>query len=193
MLNAVVQAKSLYKNALYVFNSNRSEVNRLNLMNYKSMYKRIVKRKRRMYEQCKIKEIERLRHSKPRDFWRLFKNTKDKSSSNVSVNDFHDYFASLQNEIFTVVNEEAETFCDTHEFDNVNCRYDELDKPIVVDEVIKAVKSLKRDKAFDNDHFLNEYFIESVDILSSHLVDTFNAILESSYFSKEWSKDSACL
>ena len=74
---------------------------------------------------------------------RLFKNTKDKSSSNVSVHDFHGYFASIENEILTVVNEEAETFCDTHEFDNVNCRYDELDKPMVVDEVIKAVKSLK--------------------------------------------------
>ena len=32
-------------------------------MNYESMYKRIVKRKRRMYEQCEIKKKEPLRHS----------------------------------------------------------------------------------------------------------------------------------
>ena len=51
-----------YIRTQWYFNSNRREVNRLNLLNYKSINKRIVKLKRRMYEQCKIKKIEWLRH-----------------------------------------------------------------------------------------------------------------------------------
>jgi uncharacterized protein YlzI (FlbEa/FlbD family) len=40
-----------------------------------------------------------------------------------------------------------------------------LDQPITVNEIINAVNSLKRDKACGNDFLLNEYFIESIDIL----------------------------
>ena len=35
--------------------------------------------------------------------------------------------------------------------------YDELDKPVVIDEIIKAVKSPQRDNAFGNGHLSNEY------------------------------------
>ena len=48
--------------------------------------------------------------------------------------------------------------------------------------------SLKTNKSFANDQLLNEYFIESLDILSSHLVDIFNAILNSGYFPNQWSE-----
>ena len=34
--------------------------------------------------------------------------------------------------------------------------YDELDKPVVIDEIVKAVKSPQRDKAFGNGHLSNE-------------------------------------
>lgn len=39
------------------------------------------------------------------------------------------------------------------------------------------IKSLKREKEFGSDELLNEYFIESVDILSLRMVDLFNVIL----------------
>ena len=37
------------------------------------------------------------------------------------------------------------------------------------------------------DNLINEYFIECYDILSSHLVDIFNAILDTGHFPAEWS------
>ena len=47
---------------------------------------------------------------------------------------------------------------------------------------MKVVQKLKRNKVFAGDQLLNEYFIESLDILSGHLVDLFNAILNSDNF-----------
>jgi hypothetical protein len=68
----------------------------------------------------------------------------------------------------------------------MDCRFEELDKTITVQEIYSAVKELKRGKAFGSDFILNEYLIESVDILGSHICDVFNAILDSGYFPDKW-------
>ena len=47
---------------------------------------------------------------------------------------------------------------------------------------------LKRNKAYAGDQLLNEYFIETCAILSSHLVDIFNSILDAGYFPDSWSE-----
>jgi len=57
-----------------------------------------------------------------------------------------------------------------------------------VQEIESVISTLKRQKAFAGDMLINEYFIESMDILASHLVDIFNAILNSGYFPSNWSK-----
>ena len=36
------------------------------------------------------------------------------------------------------------------------------------------------------DHIMNEYILESIDIIGSHLCDIFNAILSSGYFPEKW-------
>ena len=58
------------------------------------------------------------------------------------------------------------------------------DKSITLEEIEVVTKALKRSKSFAGDQLLNEYFIESFDILSGHLVDVFNAILNSGFFSE---------
>ena len=63
-----------------------------------------------------------------------------------------------------------------------------MDKPITVFEIETVIRSLKRNKAAAGDQLLNEYFIESADILSGHLVDLFNAILNSGFFPSQWSE-----
>lgn len=83
---------------------------------------------------------------------------------------------------------ESEEFCHNYDFESTDCNFDELDKPITVDEVEVVIRYLKRNKSFSSDQMLNEYFIESFDILSGHLVDIFNAILNSGFFPTQWSE-----
>ena len=47
---------------------------------------------------------------------------------------------------------------------------------------------LKRNKAAGSDLLVNEYFVEANDIIASHLVDLFNAILDSGYFPEKWTE-----
>jgi hypothetical protein len=79
-------------------------------------------------------------------------------------------------------------FSNTHDFNDIDNGDILLDQPITVNEIINAVKSLKRGKACGNDFLLNEYFIESIDILSSHLCDIFNCILDSGHFPDSWTE-----
>ena len=61
-------------------------------------------------------------------------------------------------------------------------------EPITVDEVEVVIPYFKRNKSFSGDYLLNEYFLESFDILSGHIVDIFNAILNSGFFPTPWSE-----
>ena len=74
--------------------------------------------------------------------------------------------------------------------DHEECYNDDspLNSPITVNEILEAVKTLKRGKSCGNDFLLNDYFIESIDILSGHLCDIFNAILNSGFFPEEWTE-----
>ena len=65
-----------------------------------------------------------------------------------------------------------------NDFDDISPGDDDLDRRISVQEIENACKLLKRGKAYDTDLILNEYLIESCNILSSHLCDIFNAVLD---------------
>ena len=133
-----------------------------------------------------MKEIERLKKCKPKEFWKYFKSKPISDNAGISINTFKEYFANLSNDLSNCYNEEAEYFCRQHDFNNLSSFNTELDQPITVSEIRCAVKSLKRNKTPGNDQLLNEYFVECIDILASHLCDIFNGILNSGYYPASW-------
>ena len=78
-----------------------------------------------------------------------------------------------------------EDFCFNHDFNTFDLN-DESDCPVSHDEILKAVKMLKANKAPGIDCLLNEYFIECIDILSPYICDIFNAILDLGHFPDKW-------
>ena len=184
--NECTQYRNVYLESLRVFNRYKSTGNRELLCDNKKKYKDLCRKKKRCYENKKFNQIENLRKRKPKDFWKFFKKKSSHNVSSVSLEEFHEYFSTLGDDIFQCENDEAEMFCSTNNFDDDNCCFDELDSPISCQEVLQAVKKLKAGKSPGCDCLLNEYFIESCDILVSHLCDIFNAILSSGYFPDKW-------
>ncbi len=128
-----------------------------------------------------------MKKSKSIDFWKYITKTKrDHVDVALRLDDFYRFFSNLEQDIFQSSNETVETFCTNHDF-NADADYNgELDFPISVDEVTKAIKRLKRNKAYGIDCLLNEYFIECSDILSPYICKIFNAILVSGVFPESW-------
>ena len=56
-------------------------------------------------------------------------------------------------------------FGNNYDFDYVDDFSPELDEPVTIAEVQKAIQSLKRGKSVDNDFLMNGCFLESSDIL----------------------------
>ena len=108
------------------------------------------------------------------------------SSNNLSSDDFFNYFSSLESKIYQCENEETENFNLSHEFDDLSYFCPELDSRITQSEILAAAKGLQAGKAYGNDDMLNEYFIETIDIIAPHLCDIFNSILDSGIFPKKW-------
>ena len=84
------------------------------------------------------------------------------------------YFCVLNSNIPSIVNNEANAFCNNHNFNEDDCIFEELDSPITASEILSVIRNLKKNKSYAGDQLLNEYFIETSDILVSHLVDLFN-------------------
>ena len=186
--NECVQAKNIYLQALRNFNFCKTTESRHLLCAQKANYKSLINKKKRLFENNKLCELEKLKHAKPREFWKHFKNNKSRKSNNISNDDFFKYFSTLSNDISQCSNDEAEQFCRTNDFNNCDVSFPELDKPITTDEIVNAVMFLKSRKSCGYDNLLNEYFMESVDIIGSHLCDIFNAILNSGYFPDKWTE-----
>ena len=147
----------------------------------KAYYKEIVKKKKDLYKNKCVTEIENMRKSSPKEFWKLSKKKKPRETNDVSLEQLHKVDTN-------VVNVDAGRFCEQNIFENENCTYEELDNPITLDEIKIVVNNLKRNKAHGHDNLLNEYFLESFDILGGRLVDIFNAVFDSGIFPESWSK-----
>ena len=178
---------NVFKLKIYIYKRKTTESRHL-LCAQKANYKSLINKKKRLFENNKLCELEKLKHAKPREFWKHFKNNKSRKSNNISNDDFFKYFSTLSNDISQCSNDEAEQFCRTNDFNNCDVPFPELDKPITTDEIVNAVMFLKSRKSCGYDNLLNKYFMESVDIIGSHLCDIFNAILNSGYFPDKWTE-----
>ena len=84
--------------------------------------------------------------------------------------------------------DEAEAFCIQSDYNEADCDYEEFNNKISISEVRTVIRTLKHNKAAGSDGLLNEYFIESTDILISYITDIFNYVLSSGYFSESWTE-----
>ena len=67
--------------------------------------------------------------------------------------------------------------------------FEELNRQIDVSEVQSAINNLKRNTSVClSDNLLNDYFIESSDILLTYITDIFNKVLSTGYLPGSWAE-----
>ena len=118
----------------------------------------------------------------------MFSKRRQSANDQIYLQDFFTYFCRLSTEINQFVDNEAETFNARNNLDGEDSPYEELDKNITVEGVKAAIKSLKWEKATGSDNLLNENFLETADIICSHLTDLFNGIFALGKFPESWTE-----
>lgn len=119
LILSVKKQKIVQKCISYLYDTHR-DVDRIELCRLKQNYKNIVKTKQRKYEFKRCQDFESLKRSKPRDFWRYFRNKRNCVSSDLPLEDFKLHFESIFSDVNHIPHTKADEFNASHNFDDVN-------------------------------------------------------------------------
>ena len=131
-----------------IYNNCRSEENRSMFFHTKTVYKKMLKRKKKEFKLNQVKKITSLRHSKPKDFWKLFTSKKN-TSCQVPLIEFFDHFRSMGTSKQKYKTNENFRF--QGHFQSTDSTFDELNACISQDEITKVIKQLKLGKTPGSD------------------------------------------
>ncbi|CAG2198691.1 unnamed protein product [Mytilus edulis] len=131
-----------------------------NLIRCSKAYKKVCNLQYNEYRKNFIKKLRNLSQSDPKSYWSLLNkssNTKTNVLEKISLECFHDHFKKLSN----VQHDQNGDFTDDIDCNAVTNLNFELNSVITVDEVVKAIKSLKNNKSSGTDLILNEFLKNS--------------------------------
>ena len=186
---ACSEKRNIYLEALRDFNCVKNGENRRILWDKKRDYKFCCAKRKRQYKRQLCLDMNNLRRTKPREFWKLFKHKSNTSSGNIKLEDFHEHFKILASEVNETTHGEVDDFLRNFDETPQNTpTFPELDTPISQDEILKSIKKLKTNKAHGTDTLLNEYFIESAGTICGQLEVLFNKILNNGEFPNSWTQ-----
>ena len=123
----------------------------------------------------------------PKKFWDLIKKYKNKTKneSNITADDFFQYFKDIFENEDSFKSENVEDFLNNN--DNTH-NVESLDSNFNEDEVLKAIQHLKRHKSPGDDLLVPEIFIEGSELLTPMLCKLFNFIFNQIIYPESWTK-----
>ena len=130
---------------------------------------------------CKTqRQLRSLKQKQPKDFWKLLNSLeKRKSNENITLDALYQYFKNLNS---TGDTEEPDN--DIH-FD-INDDYEILNGSITTDEIRKSALNLRNNKNPSNDHIVNEYIKNTLDIFLPIYGSLFNLIFHTGILPDSW-------
>ena len=140
-----------YQKALYVFNKNRNEENRLQLNIAKQKYKVTENKLKRQYKDQQGNMLNNLRRKNPKKFYRKFKRIKKPIHSEITIEPFEEHFSKLMNKGNISTNDNNNG--------NLENIFEESDVTFTEAELEKCVKALKKNKSVGTDNIINEYIL----------------------------------
>ena len=178
------EAKRRFFNSKHLYKINPSQVNKIRMLEERNIFAKLKRNKKYKYNLKQRENIAQLSKSNPRKFWKYInssKNNKKHINSNVSESDFVKYFSTLfQNQTSN------ENYNDTDNESNINI--ESLDRPFTVEEIIKTISTMKRNKSAGNDTVLPDFFIDSKHFIAPYLCKIYNKIYESGVYPEQWTK-----
>ena len=98
------------------------------MLHCKQNNKLIVRRKKRAFKLRRLKDMESLKFCKQaKEFWKHLRNKEVTYGEQLSLDKLFNYFSALENDIFQIINREAEDFNVNYNFDQAPDLDNELD------------------------------------------------------------------
>ena len=178
-------AKNVFYEAKRQYNNCQSERNKISFLNARASFVKL-KRKARAGYYCKEgAKLSSMSKTSPRKFWKYINKYKSSHScpGNVGLDDFVKHFEKSSNTAHSVFNSDAPSFQNEN-----TLQINELDEPITIEEIVKTIKHLKRNKSCDLDGNVADFFIDAIDFISPYLCVIFNKIFDTGIYPELWAK-----
>ena len=170
------------------YRENKTNNNRINMIQAQSDYKNVLRKARYEYDKQKTMRLENARFKNAKLYWNLLKESAGVKSSDISA--FEQYFRAINNpeNPFYTPDEHVLFFNERYENNEFEIIFAELNVNFTQEEIMKAITQLKSNKSAGPDMLINEFFIHGKHILASTLANLFNKIFEVGHFSEAWSE-----
>ncbi|MEW8547673.1 MAG: reverse transcriptase family protein, partial [Candidatus Thiodiazotropha sp.] len=162
----------------------KSLANKVHLENASREYSATVKSFKAKYAKSMKTKIRQMRTTNPKDYWKLINSVGKKSENpQVKLDDFFAFYKELNTNRHDVNNdEEIQIDDELHGNESI------LNDPISIEEIRSAIKNLKSNKSGGIDQILNEYIINSQDLLLPVFHKLFNIIFDSAIIPDVWTQ-----
>ena len=188
-----VLRKNLKKAGVILLKNSKDNYARQNFFKLKKQYKSAVSNKKRKYKQMLYSRIEELHDGNPKEYWDLFEKLKQCHDHETGNNEscliddkewINHYIKLLGPKVY---NEDIANKIKA-EIDNIKNEpyFSELDFAISNEEIYKATKTLKNNKAVGIDQINNEMIKTAIPVICNPLRNLFNAMLCNKYYPKDW-------
>ena len=149
-----------FYNSLNDYPREQSDLNRQNMVENRSAYKKLIRRKRFYYDKKQTKTLEEARFKNAKEYWKLLKGIGVKKTSNLNVSHFEEYYKAINNpdSVFFQPDEDAIDFNERYLNGELQIMFDELNEEISCAEIFKACTELQVGKSGGSDFVLNEFF-----------------------------------
>ena len=163
-------------------------------------YKKLLISKARAHSEKVQAELRSLKGDNPRVYWTTLKAaTKAKSDCAIPPEEFENHFKELneKNDLNAETSSHSHTANDLSTPDALSNNegnvlqtelLNELNKPITMDELSKALKNLKNNKATGPDGIKNEEIKATFELMKNFYLKLFNLIFDSGVFPSSWAE-----
>ena len=170
----------------------KSKFLRSKLFKLKKLYKRTTIRKKNCYKQNILNNLEDLEDTNPKEYWALFNKLKSdkcsgKNKNNVPEKEWLNHYSNLLGPKIALKPREPNIEKMIQKLKSEPF-FSDLDFSITCDEVLLAVKSLKKNKAVGIDCVSNEMIVSSTDTMLKVYQKLFNAILNLTHYPHMWKR-----
>ena len=184
------ETRNLFYHALNNYRIEKSDQSRAQMVNARSKYKTCIRKARLQYDKAQTDKLINARFKNAKLYWSMLKQTAGIKQTNIQINMFEQYFRSVNNpnDPFFTADEDVLHFISRYENNELEIMFQELNRPIELDCILKAIKQLSTNKSGGPDMYLNEFFIHGKATLATYLKHLFNKLFDLGYFPQSWSE-----
>lgn len=172
-------ARKKYHLARRIYNTNKTQQNRQNLLDNSKQYKKEINKSLLQYKRSMRNKVRQMQQKSPKDFWNYVNSLNSKNCDpDIKIENLFQFFKDINS------TEHDDAGLEEHDANNLDLNI--LNSAITEDEILNCIRKLKNGKCSGTDEIINEYIKVSSQHFLPIYIKLFNMILDCGHVPESW-------